>query len=674
MSDLTPQAPIESTTELGEDPAALAKRWITEIQLYERKRERFNERGKKILRRYKDERDSQHSTQRRMNVFWANTETLKPTVYAQTPKPEVKRRYRDQDPVGRVASQILERACEYALDCDGRFDEAMRLVRDDYLLVGLGVGWQRYVPHYGQQPVFQIDSEFEGQGYKDEAGKTYAEALEGDDGFYVETLHYEEVVDDYVHWTDFGHNAGARHWGEVYAVWRKAYMTREELHERFDATAGADTVNRIPLDRKPDDLQQRDQPVEQFKKATIYEIWDKASGQAIWIHKDYPHAPLDVRPDPLGLEGFFPCPKPLFATVANDNLIPAPDYALYQDQIDEIDELTVRIDKLTRALRLRGIYASSQKDAVQRLMDEADEGDLIPVDAEAFMSGPAGLTNAIVWMPVKEVAEALMRAYQGREQAKAALYEVSGISDILRGSTQASETATAQALKAQWGSIRVREKQKEIQRFARDMIRIKAEIIAEHFSPETILQMASVGTLPPQDQPFVPQALQLLKQDRLRGFRVEIETDSTIAADEQADKRARVEFLGAVTEFVQGWAEPLAAAPMLAPMAAEMLKFAVRGFKAGETLESTIEQTMDAITQQAMQPPSPPQPDPGQQAKTQADMAKAQATVAKSQADTQKAGIELMKAEVEAATLPQRLAAGQPNAALRASQMTEGGI
>ena len=674
MSDLdSPQAPIESTTELGDDPAALAKRWITEVQLYERKRERFNERGKKIVRRYKDERDSQHSTQRRMNVFWANTETLKPTVYAQTPKPEVKRRYRDQDPVGRVASQILERACEYALDCDDRFDETMRQVRDDYLLVGLGVAWQRYVPHYRQQPVFQIDSEFEGQGYADEAGGFHAEAIEGDDGFYVETLDYEEVVDDYVHWTDFGHNAGARVWGEVYAVWRKAYMTREELHERFDATAGVEAVNRIPLDRKPDDLQ-RDQPVEQFKKATIYEIWDKASGQAIWIHREYPQGPLDVRPDPLGLKGFFPCPRPLFATLANDNLIPAPDYALYQDQIDEIDELTVRIDKLTRALRLRGIYASSQKEAMQRLMDEADEGDLIPVDAEAFMGTPGGLESAIVWMPVREVAEALIRAYEGREQAKAALYEVSGISDILRGSTEASETATAQALKAQWGSVRVREKQQEIQRFARDMIRIKAEIISEHFSPETILQMASAEMLPPQDQQLVPQALQLLKQDRLRGFRVEIETDSTIAADEEADKASRVEFLGAVTQFVQGWAEPLAAAPQLAPMAAEMLKFAVRGFKAGETLESVIEQTMDAISQQAMQPPEPPPPDPAQEAKTQADMAKAQATVAKSQADTQKAGIELMKAEVEAATLPQRLAAEQENAALRASQMTEGGI
>ena len=140
---------IEEVSELDPDDArATAKRWRTEIDMYESKRQSFDERAKKILARYRDERVSKESGRKKMNVLWANIETLKPTTYAQIPKAEVKRRFRDQDPVGRVASMILERACDYFLDCKDTFDEMMRHCRDDYLLIGMGVNWQRYVPHF----------------------------------------------------------------------------------------------------------------------------------------------------------------------------------------------------------------------------------------------------------------------------------------------------------------------------------------------------------------------------------------------------------------------------------------------------------------------------------------------------------------------------------------------
>lgn len=679
---------IEEVSELDpEEDKATLKRWLTEIKLYETKRKKYNERAKKIIKRYKDEREGAKNT-KRLNILWANIETLKPTVYARVPKADVKRRFKDQDPVGRVASIILERAVDCFLDCKDRFDEAMRAGRDDYLLVGMGVNWQRYEPHLkmvtpdpisvfpAQPPIegFQIDNELEGMGFVDANGDSYEDAdFDEATGAYTvtpepeEVKEYEEIIDDYVHWSDFGHNAGARVWTEVYAVWRKAYLTRQELHERFDDVLGPEEVNRIPLDAKPDTDDDKDLD-SMFSKATVYEIWDKASKKVIWLSKAYEAGTLDVRDDPMGLEEFFPCPRPLFATLAHDDMIPVPDYVQYQDQAEEIDNLTARIVHLTKTLKLRGLYAGDISE-IERLFQDADESDLIPVENWAMFADKGGLANAISWVPLKDIAGALINLYEAREKAKQDLYEVTGLSDILRGQSEASETATAQAIKAQWGSTRVKEKQQELARFARDAIRIKAEIISEHFDVETIAMIANVESLPEQDKPFIGPAMELIKNDTLRNFRVEIETDSTVAADEQADKEARIEFITAVTSFVQGWAPVLQGSPQLAPMAAEFLKFAIRGFKTGEALEAIVEQTMDSLTQQSAQP-SPP--DPAAEMEMQAKQVDAQAKMAGAEASVMKSQNEVTKAQIEARALPFKLldSTGYSNA----QDMTEGGL
>ena len=662
-------APLETVEELGTDDAAVAQRWITEINLFEKGRTKFEKRAKKIINRYRDERETKDTNSRKMNLLWANTEVLKPTVYAQTPKASVQRRFKDSDPVGRVASMILERAVDYFLSCDvSRFDSVMRLCRDDYLLVGQAVAWQRYVPHFRDVQLQASGQEVAEEGQQldteQDDASTESPAMEAQEAY--QELEYEEVVDDYVYWQDFGFNSGARTWEEVYAVWRKAYLTRDELRERFPEVA-----DRIPLDAEPEGLDDKSKINELFKKATVYEIWDKASKKAYWVHRQFPERPLDVKDDPLHLENFFPCPKPMFASINSGSLVPIPDYAQYQDQAEEVDSLTSRISHLTKALKVRGLYAGELSE-IKRLFQDGDEGDLIPVENWAMFAEKGGLQNAISWVPLRDIADTLMRLYEARDKAKADLYEVTGLSDILRGASNANETATAQAIKAQWGGTRVKDKQQEMARFSRDTIRIKAEIIAEHFSPDTILKIANAEGIPelmmtvqapvmgpngmpvidpqtgqPQMQPqkqfnqqLAMQALELLRSDALRNWRVDIESDSTIAADEQADKQSRTEFIQAVSQFVESWGPIIQGNPHMAPLAGEMLKFAVRGFKIGESLETVIEQTVDQITQAASQPPAPPQPDPNEQMKAEAEKTRAQA-------DVQKAHLELVKTGVD---------------------------
>ncbi len=653
---------VETDADFGAPPDADAKRIVTEITLYEKTTDKYRKRCEKIVKRYRDERPDKASKGKRMNVLWANIQTLAPTIYAQTPKADVQRRFKDQDPVGRVASTLLERSVDYFLDCDGRFDSVMRQVRDDYLLTGMGVAWQRYnpvlrtvtpdpiavypQPMMGMGPMEGGEAGEGVEGYLDAEGNFYPEAEDDANGGFMvsgepyEELEYEEVIDDYVYYQDFGHNSGARTWDEVYLVWRRAYMTRDALVTRF----GEEIGRAVPLDYTPSgiDKDDADKNPELYKKACVYEAWDKNAKKVYWVSKAHPQ-PLDTRDDPLKLSMFFPCPRPMYATMTNGTMIPVPDFAQYQDQAEEIDDLTNRIDHLTSALRVRGLYAGDLSE-IKRLFNDSGDLDLIPVENWAMYAEKGGLANVIAWVPVRDIAETLVQIYGAREQAKQAMYEVTGLSDILRGASDAGETATAQAIKAQWGSVRVRDKQWEVQRFARDMVRIKAEIIAEHFQPETILQIANVASLG-QDQALAQPALDMLKNEPLRHWRLDIETDSTVQPDEQAEKAARNEFLTAVGTFLSNMLPIAQAAPPLVPVIGEMLAFGIRGFKVGDKLENVIEQAFEQIAQQAMQPPAPPQPDPTEMIKLKAEETKAQASVAK-------AGVDLQKAQIEAQTLP----------------------
>jgi hypothetical protein len=127
---------------------------------------------------------------------------------------------------------------------------------------------------------------------------------------------------------------------------------------------------------------------------------------------------------------------------------------------------------------------------------------------------------------------------------------------------------------------------------------------------------------------MIADALQLLRDEKMRGFRIDIETDSTIQGDAAEEKAARIEFIEGVTKFVETSAQTIAMAPEFAPLAAKMLQFAVRGFRVGRDLEAAIEDFCDKAEQDAKAAAANPQQkvDPKVQAETiKAEVAKLQA-------------------------------------------------
>ena len=539
---------------------------------------------------------------REFQIFWANLEVLRPTIYSRPPQPVVQPRHKDSKELHRKASEMLERVLEMDVEYDD-LHETLKLVRDDLAISARGVPWVL------------------------------------DNGMCI-----------HVDREDFRHDP-ARKWQEVGWVARRAYLTRAEIEDRFPEA----DITRIKFEQVKESDQSEYKTTN--KKAQVWEIWHRAEDLVIWVTPDYPDI-LDQQYPLIDVKGFFPCPKPAYGTLERGTLKPVPDFVYYRDQVDEINELTARISSLSESLRLKGFYAAGASEvgeAVEAAMKATDnKAILVPVSSMAALGG-GNLKDAIIWLPVREVAEVISNLVELRRQLIQDVYEITGLSDIMRGATESNETATAQNLKAQFGSVRVRERQGEMARIARDILRIKAEIYAETVPIAELLAMAGMdlSDISEGTESVTPEDIDaLLKSQRTRPFVLEVESDSTISPNEEAEKNSRIEFIAAIGQFIQQAGAMVAAQPETAPFAAELMKFTAGGFRAGRELGAAVDDFAKQIKAKAEQSTQNQPPNP-ELMKVQADIensqVKMQSDLEKGRADIQKtfAQIEKMRAEID---------------------------
>lgn len=642
-----------------QDPLALATYWLNQLQYCERKYKRFWTRGEQIIKRYKNKRSYMSQsiplTQKRMNVLWANVQTQMPVLFSQVPKANVQRRNKDRNPVGRMAAMVLERCLTNSMDMQP-FDYTIEQNVQDLLLPGHSVSMTEYVAQVEQEQVGQ-----------------------------------QEARTRYVHWKDWVTNI-ARNWEEVWFWAYKSYLTRAEVkallvrtgskQERVDAV-GRDIVLDHREDKSDDDSN---------AKATVWCIWDKNSKQVLHVATGYPREPLAVMPPPVSFADFFPIPRPLQATTASDSTMPVPDYDQYQDQADNIDLLVQRINRLIKSLRMRGAYAADM-DSLKQLAENSSDQDMVPIDNWQLLMDKGGLEKALVWWPLEKIAQTLVWCYETLEKEIQIMYQVTGMSDIMRGATDPNETATAQQIKGQYAAVRTRDRQRDVQRYIRDIIRLQAEIISEHFTLQSLQamsslqlltnqqkatiqkyqaymqqyqqqaqQMAAQGMQPPPPPnipaptPDMMKALQeptwedimaLLRNEKLRGFVIDVETDSTVEADQMLEQQKAEQFITAVTQFMTAALPIIQAAPQTADMLGEMLQYGARQFRAGDALETTIEETVEKIKQFAEQPKPPPPDQMKAEAQVKTAQIGQQTAQVKANAEQQKANIDLVSTVVE---------------------------
>jgi hypothetical protein len=647
---IDPGGSLDEPKDAGAGNKGQVAFWNMQIQLASKKEKNWREAGEKTWERYRNDPmpgegayGLKKAGKNRFNILYANVQTRAPALYNSTPIPDVRRRFRDNDQTAKLAAQVLERCLTYTLDAYD-FDNVMEMAVLDEEIPGRAVSRVRYNPTMQDQT--------------DPDGQSYQEVVD------------EQVTCEAVQWDEFRMGPG-RTWQTVTWVAFLHTPTLEEAREKFGAVA-----DKVPLDHDTTDANRSSRQTgtdesdpNVLKRMRVWEIWDKNKRKIRWVAPSYPDDFVKVEDDYLNLLGFFPCPRPLYAIPTPVTTVPVERYRQYQEQAEELDKITRRIMALVGAMKIRGAYHGG----IQQLGDilTGEENRMVPLTQDNLVetlqsAGLSRLEDAIWMLPIETIANTIEKLYLYRQQIIEIIYQIDGTADIMRGQTEASETLGAQALKSQWGSLRLQSTQREIQRYARDLIRLQAEIIAEKFSPDQLSAMSSIKlptveekqaammTMqmaqmqgqqqpipgmgsnggPPLDPEAMQQAqevlqsptweevIQLLRSDMQRGFRVDIETDSTIQNDIAKQQQNIGGFIQGFASFVQAAGPAIEAGFMTMETATTLFKSFSQIFQLGKQAE-------DAIDEMAENPPQPKAaaPDPMQiaQMEAQAEMQKAQA-------------------------------------------------
>lgn len=614
--------------------------WSEQISKAQKRWEPFQTDGDAVLDRFMLESSRGAD---KYNILYSSTETIKPSLYGQTPKVAVKTRNQDtEDTLKIAAAMLLEQIGQYAVDMLD-FDYVLQNAVSDYVLPGLGTVWVRYDPKF--TPAYDNDNK----------PKLNAE------GKPEEYLTFEGLALDYVHFKDILYGPG-RFWHEIPWVARRVFYTKKQARERF----GKEKANQLSYTYNAQDRKDRKDEAPK-RQATIYEIWDKEGMEVVFFSEDYPDDLLETKPDPLRLTEFFPCPRPMRAVWSTRTFVPKALYSQYKAQAAELDRLTERIRYLTEALKVRGLYDGSQENLANVLDGPGNK--MIPVQDWSSLMGNGGIVGSVQWVPLKDVVQCLTELFKQREICKNEIYEITGFSDIVRGISKASETLGAQQIKADWATGRLKDMQREVQRFIRDIIRIFVEIAAEHFNEKSLLlysglsipeptpqelqakqqypqmvQQAQMQGQPPPPPPPPTQGeivrkmfdavVKIVRADKLRCAAVGIETDSTILPDEQKERQDRMAFLSSMGAFLQQSAPLALQYPDMRGLLGGIMMFTLRTFSASRPLEKEFEEFQKKLAQQ---PPMPPPGTEDKQGKAEALKAQQQQAQMKTEADKQTA-------------------------------------
>lgn len=573
-------------------------------------------------------------------LIHGNIDVLKPMLFSETPQPVVRRRWRGDgrfDETDAMAAEAAQRLATYMLDTED-FDGAMAAARDDWLIVGRGSARVIYKAAFGLRP--------------DPATGQPTEAKTS-----------ERVVPRHSEWQRTLY-APASTWEDLPWQAFEVPMTRTKIEKRFPDHAARFSYSATGITDRGRAISDEDRDTGGFRSAVpatdesgapvaspfdtanVWEIWSKETRETLWWSPACPGVILDKQPDPLHLEQFYPAPAPLMATRRTASMTPRSDIRYYEMHAREISIATEKLRSILKVISISGLVPAESTEDVKKLL--SGENTIIPIASWLKFLESGGSNNLIQWLPLQHLVAAAQALVQMRESNKQAMFEASGVSDLMRAQGDPSETATAQNLKGRYAGLRLSERQRRMAIFALDTLRLMVEIAFEHFDTQTIADITGldlplteaerqaeiqrqeqikatyqqaadlnaaaeqegvqVQPLPPMpDLPDIAKTSWELVHDRLRSdfkrkITLSIETQSTILADETTDKDARIEFLQAFSGLTQQLMPLATSGAIEMKTVKELLMFGIRGFPKSRILESHISDLPDELPEQGPPP------------------------------------------------------------------------
>lgn len=527
------------------------KTWFEKISKAEHNYQEYHDLIKKIRQYYRCDYKSE-----RQSVFWSSIETLKPFLYFRQPKPYIERKNKSSDKAQNLACLILERALRWDLE-QFDFDSVIKYARNDFLLSGMGLSIERYCPTFAK---VKNDNQAEYEIKIDEQVNTE----------YLDPLNFIADSEKVGIWEDCT-------WFAI-----KKYLTYNEAVSQF----GEDIIQGYQSSQKSD-----------YKAIKVYEIWDKTSQRVLFLSHQFPHRFLKIINNGLGLNNFYPIPKPIFATTTNDTLIPIPDYIQIKPLLDELDGVTTRMEKTMKAIKVSGCYDNAFPELASILNKEIT---LVSISDFDRLKSAGGIKNIVDFMPIEQYVTALQTLATRRKELIDAIYEITGVSDIMRGSSNTKDTATAVIKKTNFGTLRNQDRQNDMQRFITELFKIKAEIICEHFSKEKLLSFLPYNE---RDSHEAQSAVNLLKQDHLRGMILGVESDITYSENDVIKNNTQA--ISTIHNIISQAFDIVSKQPLLLNLYRQMITSLVSGMSNARQYESVLENCFDSIDKEFNQPEPP---------------------------------------------------------------------
>lgn len=634
------------------------KYWKQEITLATDLRKKFCDHAKESIKVYNSTHDLKE-IQRKLNIWWYCVNTLLPDYYSSTPKVQVGLKKRAGSSIYQIASTVWERATQYQMDEGFDFDGVGLNAALQVLLTGQATLWARYEAEIETQAkeiglIQTPDGKLvtaDGTPYE---GDTSA-AQGNPDGSYsvtqeVEAKASEEAVLETVNYDDFLTSDG-RNDSEISWKARRAFLSQDEATEIF----GADTADDLSYDSFPEAIKSNKAREHDAYdgKAELWEIWCEESGKVYWLQNRGEKSIIEEGDPPLKFEDFYPCVT-IAASTDPESIVPTSDYVHCRDQILEVERLTTRIHAVTQAVRTNSAYDATLGSTIEGLLD----GDLkmIPVTSWPAYKNRGGLASSIEAFNIDPYLKALEVLSGKREEAKQQLFETLKVSDLLRGASDPTKTATANRLESSWSSLGLIVRQNQFAKFISGGISKLGTIIAQHFDPAWILEAGDAkGLIEPLcngDQQAMmgmeQQVIEILRNDTDRCYRIEISSDSMVALDQNQERQEGQEMMGAAGQFFQQMEGIIEKYPPLTIFSMQLFQNVIRRYRGGKELEPIFLQAMQQVGQIVEQQQSqPPPPDPSAQAaqaQIQIAQMEAQTMQAKTQLDMQ---VEQVKAQMD---------------------------
>ena len=530
------------------------------------------------------------------------------------------------DNIGATAAIILERLSQN-LPRNFDFFDVLSSARDDFLVTNVG----QVRAYYEREEVKAQVKEYvtpreteSGVVFLNGAGEEVVKGDMGQDdtGYFVEhsetiDVTNERIILEPVFYRDFYVDPDVRRWQRCKRVAFKKYYSEREFKDIFGAPA--------LLTRGADDTTGSDAASPKNQSIAVFEYWDKYLKETAYLIEggselitplaatypsDSEYLEAGSGEDCNGiynLEGVFPMPDPMVMNQATDEFLPIPEYFQLYEILEDIHGIFTGMMALTRAIRPRLLFDNSVE-GLQEALGEAAVGDAFGVTNLAqSLSGAGGSINGVVqYVPVQEMITALSQAYAALDQRLNTLYRLTGTSDLLQGliSDPTQRTFGERQMTEKYALNQLAEPQRKMQEFVRGCYQLMCEMALKNFKDESLDDYIMPQTMEPEHQERYRAALSLLREDTKR-FRVELETDSTIALNEEYDKAMRIELVNTLTSAIEKVAAVASSSPALVGVDLHALKFLVQGFRQGKLFQQEITQAIDQVIELSSQQPAP---------------------------------------------------------------------